>query len=103
MTSMSLRRFQSTIEELGLLVIYSAVLLIWLAFDGLGAKGALAAESACGLIWGATVGAALHFNFELQKRHIGLPCPADGACGPPVWRRLEDSPDAASGLPSVGQ
>jgi hypothetical protein len=94
MTSMSLRRFQSTIEGFGEPGI----------FDGLGAKGALAAESACGLIWGAIIGAALDFfNFELQKRHIDRPFPADGACGPPVWRRLEDSPDAASGLPSVGQ
>jgi hypothetical protein len=100
---MSLRRFQSTIEELSLLVIYSAILLIWLAFDGLGAKGALAAESACGLIWGAIVGAALHFNFALQKRHIARPCPADGACGPPVWRPFKDSPVAAYGLLCVGQ
>jgi hypothetical protein len=93
MTSISLRRFQFTIEGFGEPGI----------FDGLGAKGALAAESACGLIWGAIVGAALHFKFELQKRHIDRPCPADGACGPPVWHWLEDSPDAAFGLPSVGQ
>jgi hypothetical protein len=90
---MSFRRFQSTIESFGEPGI----------FDGLGAKGALAAESACGLIWGAIVGAALHFNFALQKRHIARPCPADGACGPPVWRPFKDSPVAAYGLLCVGQ
>jgi hypothetical protein len=68
------------------------------ALDGLGPGGALVAESACGLIFGATFCAILYLNFELPKRYINSVCPTDASCGPIVWHRFDDPRDSASSL-----
>lgn len=65
-------------------------------FDGLGPKGSLVAEFACGLILGAIVSALIYTSFGLLNRYIDRLRPDDDSCGPIVWRRLDDTPAPSS-------